>query len=78
MRMDDYTIVLLGHRDVSSYKKLERRLFSILHKLIITKPFLEIYIGRNGEFDIYAASIVKRAQKAFGSENSELTLVMML
>ena len=76
MRMDAFRVVLFGHRDLSSYKKLERRLFPILHELIRTKPFLEIYIGRNGEFDIYAASIVKRAQKAFGTENSELTLVI--
>ncbi|MBQ7314820.1 MAG: hypothetical protein IJW83_02290 [Clostridia bacterium] len=37
---------------------------------------MEIYIGRNGEFDMFAASIVKRAQKAFGEERCAMTLVL--
>ena len=76
MLMDEFRVVLFGHRDLSSYKNVEKRLFPILCKLIKTKPFLEIYIGRNGEFDIFAASIVKRAQRIYGSENSEFTLVL--
>ena len=76
MMTDVFRVVLFGHRDLSSYKKIEKRLFPILHKLINTKPFSEVYIGRNGEFDIFAASIVKRAQRLYGNENSELTLVL--
>ena len=32
-------------------------------------------MGRNGDFDISAASAVKRAQKALGKHNSSLILV---
>ena len=44
--------------------------------MLRTKAFVEIYIGRDGEFDIYAASVIKRVQMAMGSENSELNLVL--
>ena len=43
---------------------------------ICKKEFVEIYVGRNGEFDIYAASIVKRVQKTMGVSNNEFTCVL--
>ena len=43
---------------------------------MLSQPFVDIYIGRNGEFDIYAASVVKRIQGVTGKENNELICVM--
>ena len=40
------------------------------------KKFIEIYIGRNGDFDIYAAMLVKKAQRLYGGENNELILIL--
>ena len=74
--MDAYKITLFGHRELYEHQKVERRLYSILGDLIRKKPFVEIYIGRNGEFDIFAASVVKRAQRSLGHENSEMILVL--
>ncbi|MBO7303876.1 MAG: hypothetical protein J6V09_01465 [Clostridia bacterium] len=37
---------------------------------------MEIYIGRNGEFDLYAATVVKRVQNVLGKENSEFICVL--
>jgi len=74
--MDPYRVALFGHRDLYHHKKAEQGLLPILSELIRTKPFVEIYIGRNGEFDLFAASVVKRAQKLFGNENSVMTLVL--
>ena len=71
-----YRVVLFGHRDFDGHRVLEERLYSLFASLIRTKSFLEIYIGRNGEFDIYAASIVKRVQGAMGKHNSELICVL--
>ena len=71
-----YRIVLFGHRDFCGYGALEQYLYPLLGRLIKTTPFVEIYIGRNGEFDLYAATIVKRAQKAFGKDNNELICVL--
>jgi len=71
-----YRIVLFGHRDFSAHRELEVRLYHLLKEQIREKEFVEIYIGRNGEFDIYAASVVKRVKMAMGQENSCLICVL--
>jgi len=71
-----YRVVLFGHRDFSGHRIVDEQLFSLLNDLIRTKPFVEIYVGRNGEFDIYAATIVKRVQNTVGNDNNELICVL--
>ena len=71
-----YEVAFIGHRDFCSYRALDERFYSLIKELIRTKPFVEFYIGRNGEFDIYAATVVKRVQKAMGTENNELVCVL--
>lgn len=56
---DTYRVVLFGHRNFYGYRTLDKQLYPLLKSLIRTKPFVEIYIGRNGEFDLYAATVVK-------------------
>lgn len=77
MRIDQtYRVVLFGHRDFSGHRILEERLCPLLKDLIKTNGFVEIYIGRNGEFDLYAATIVKRVQNVTGKDNNELICVL--
>lgn len=71
-----YRVVLFGHHDFYEHRILDEQLYSILKDLIRTKPFVEIYIGRNGDFDIYAATVIKRVQKAMGKANNELICVL--
>ena len=71
-----YRIVLFGHRDFNEHRKISERLYLLLENLIRTNSFVEIYIGRNGEFDIYAASIIKQIQKAVGKSNNEFICVL--
>ena len=71
-----YRVVLFGHRDFDGHRILEKKLYPMLKDLILRKSFLEIYIGRNGEFDIYAATVVKRVQAAMGKDNSEFICVL--
>ena len=73
---DTYRVVLFGHRDFYGHRTLDERLYPLLKDLIRTKPFVEIYIGRNGDFDIYAATVVKRVQDAMGKANSEFIYVL--
>ena len=37
---------------------------------------MSFLVGRNGEFDVYAAALVKHAQREFGKENNDITLVL--
>ena len=77
MWMDQtYRVALIGHRDFDGHKTLDERLYPLLRDLIRDKPFVEIYIGRNGEFDRYGATVVKRAQKSFGKDNNALLCLL--
>ena len=74
--MELYKIALFGHRYIENLNEIEERLCSVLTEMIEQKEFVEFYIGRNGEFDEYAASVVKRVQKRRGKEKSALILVL--
>ena len=75
-QMNIFRVCLFGHRSFDGHKTLDTNLFEFLKNLILEKEFVEIYVGRNGEFDIYSASIVKRVQKTVKSENNELICVL--
>ena len=73
--MDIYRITFAGHREILNHTRLEDTVEKIIRQMLSKKEYVEIYIGRNGDFDILVASAVKRAQKAIGHHNSCLTLV---
>lgn len=74
--MDIFTVSLFGHREIDDLRQLENRLMPILRELIKNKPYVAFLIGRNGEFDEYGASVIKRAQKENGKENNDMALVL--
>ena len=74
--MNIFTVSLFGHRKMDDLRRLNEQLAPIIKKLIKTKPYVSFLIGRNGEFDEYAASVIKRAQKELGKENNDITLVL--
>lgn len=71
-----YRVALFGHRDFNAHRQLEERLVPLLEDLMRRKSLLEIHIGRDGEFDVFAASVVKRVQSRLGSNNCDLILVL--
>lgn len=73
--MEVYRICFCGHRKIYGYRDLEEKLEELAKKAIREHDFVEFYLGRNGDFDISAASAVKRAQKSLGNDNSSLILV---
>ena len=74
--MDIYRVSFIGHRQVSSVAFVEDQVERIAVDLMRQKNFVEFYLGRNGEFDIAAASGIKRAQDRVGHEKSALILVL--
>ena len=74
--MDIFTVSLFGHRKIDDLRKLNDRLTPIIKKLIKTKTYVAFLIGRNGEFDEYAASVIKFVQRELGKENNDITLVL--
>ena len=74
--MNVFTVSLFGHREMDDLRQLDDQLSPIIKEIIRIKPYVTLLIGRNGDFDIYAATVVKRVQKAMGKENNELICVL--
>lgn len=74
--MDIYTVSFFGHREVERASEIEGRLDLLLHDLITQKEYVEFLIGRDGEFDLLAASAIRRAVKQYGYGNTSLILVL--
>ena len=72
-----YTVSLFGHRIIEDYQAVESKLYELLR--IIMKQEnreLEFLVGRNGDFDLMAASVIRKLKKETGNENVFLTLVL--
>ena len=76
MKNEFLTVTLLGHRDLCEHLSVERQLYSLLSDLINSGYCIDILIGRNGEFDVFCASVIKRIQRELGKENISETLVL--
>ena len=74
--MNDFKVSFFGHRRIDNLFELEKQLVILIKKLISEKAYVSFLIGRNGEFDEYVASIIKRVQNEMGKENNELCLVL--
>ena len=74
--MDIFRVAFFGHRRIYDLIGIEEKLVLTLEKLLYEKEFVELYIGRNGDFDEFVASVVKRIQKRIDMKNSSLILVL--
>lgn len=74
--MNVFTVSLFGHREIEDLWRLNEQLVPIIKELIQTKLYVSFLIGRNGEFDEYAASVIKHTKKEVGKENNDITLVL--
>ncbi len=71
-----YRVAFIGHRYMENFLfETEERMKKILCDLLDKKEFVEFYIGRNGDFDVYAASVIKRVQRDYSPWRSALILV---
>ena len=71
-----YRVSFIGHRQIDRFRFVEEQLDKIISDLLLHKEYVEFYVGRNGDFDTMVASAVKRGQKAYGTANSSLILVI--
>ena len=74
--MNVFYVSLFGHREINNLQHIDDQLVPIIKELIQTKLHVSFLIGRNGEFDEYAASLIKCVQREVGKENSDMTLVL--
>ena len=74
--MDIFRVGFIGHKEIEHSRQIEEQLRKVIKKLIDEKEFVEFYVGRNGEFDIMVASIIKSIQRDVGTYNNSLILVL--
>ena len=74
--MNVFTVSFFGHRDFSEHYIYENKVVEIIKEIIRTKEYVEFLVGRNGEFDVFAASCVRRAKQELFDANSSLILYL--
>ena len=74
--MEIYTVSFFGHREIENALEVEGKLEAKITELIQTKQYIEFLFGREGEFDILAASVVKRVKKQMDYGNCSLIWVL--
>ncbi|MDE5771291.1 MAG: hypothetical protein K2I06_06640 [Ruminococcus sp.] len=74
--MNIYTVSFFGHREIENPIEIENRLDKILHDLISQREYVEFLIGRDGEFDLLASSVIKRNIRNYGYGNTYFILVL--
>ena len=73
--MQTYKVALFGHRDLCAHLKVEEGLRAIFEEMLSLKPYIEVYVGRNGELDVFASSVIK-GMITKGRDDITLTLVL--
>ena len=73
---DVYTVSFFGHRQVDHFFDAEEKVTEIIRKLISEKDYVELLIGRDGDFDQIVSSTVLRVKKRVFDANSSLIWVM--
>lgn len=73
---EKYTVSLFGHRIIEDYLTVEAKLYELLRIIMQRNVELEFLVGRNGDLDLMAASVIRKLKKETGNENVFLTLVL--
>ena len=74
--LDTYTVTFTGHRCIDNILQVEMRLEQIIRELIQDHEYVEVLVGRDGEFDQIVSSTVIRMKKRSGNNNCALVWVM--
>jgi hypothetical protein len=74
--MNIYTVSFFGHREISQPFLIEDRLEKLVRQIINQKEYVEFLVGRDGEFDQLAASVIRKVKKDCDYGNAMLILVL--
>lgn len=74
--MEVFTASFFGHRIVEDSLNVERKLERLVCRLLQEKEYIEFLVGRDGEFDRLAASVIRRCKRTVRGDNSALVWVL--
>lgn len=65
--METYTVSVFGHRKIENSISVEAEMEKLVIALLQSKPYVEFLVGRNGDFDILAASVIRRCNTSLSA-----------
>ncbi len=74
--MEIFTVAFFGHRHIENILKVEDALYKHIKNLVLEKCYVEFLVGRNGDFDISASSMINRVKNEIRDDNSYHKLVL--
>lgn len=74
--MEVYTVSFFGHRRLYDAIRVEERLEKLVRGLLLTKQYVEFLVGKDGDFDILVASVIRRCKRQYRDDNSAMVLVL--
>ena len=74
--MNMYTVSFFGHRIIDDLDKVQNELENIISKIVSEHEYVQFLVGRDGDFDIIAASAVRKVKKTLFVDNVDLNLVL--
>ena len=74
--LDIFTVSFFGHRQIENSRQVEEQLDGLVRRFIREKEYVDFRVGRNGEFDQFVSSAVRRANNDIDDANSSLILVL--
>lgn len=74
--MELFTVSFFRHRRLDAPLAVEQALEKIVTKLLLRHEYIEFLVGRDGDFDLLAASVIRRCKKTVRNDNSALVLVL--
>ncbi len=74
--MDRFTVAFFGHKHIDVTSKIEKALDENVQRILAQKEHVNFLFGRDSDFDLLAASSVRRVRKQYREDNSSLTLII--
>ncbi len=74
--VDTYTVSFFGHRRIDDSLTVDRKLDTLIRRLLLEKSYVEFLVGRDGDFDLLVSSAIHRAKRTVRDDNSSLVWVL--
>lgn len=76
MLFEPYRVTLFGHRYIDHFHEVGENLERVLDELSLQHPYMDFYVGNDGDFDRIATSVIRRLIDRRGKENITINLVL--
>ena len=71
-----HTISFFGHREIEYFFRYESKVEDIIYKAIESNPYVEILVGRDGDFDTLVSATTQKIRRNVGSARCGITWVL--